>query len=195
VSEALGVGRESVNREVAERPPRSATPQPADRRTGAPATQPVAGPSRRASPERDLVRAMIRDAEYRPRLAEVVVDRSGLREPEAAIFSALVTLPAETPVATLLETLEPEPRALLARLLDEDDVTPPDLTALVAGALDRLESRRLEVQLRDLDRRIPLATGDEQVTMAREKDQLSRKIAELNPGRWNVIRTGRGSAR
>jgi hypothetical protein len=65
----------------------------------------------------------------------------------------------------------------------------------VAGALDRLESRRLEVQLRDLDRRIPLATGDEQVTMARQKDQLSRKIAELNPGRWNVIRTGRGSAR
>jgi len=187
VSEALGVGRESVNREVAERPPRSATVEPAAR--------PATGPSRRASPERDLVRAMIRDAEYRPRLAEVVVDRSGLREPEASIFSALVTLPAETPVATLLETLEPEPRALLARLLDEDDVTPPDLTALVAGALDRLESRRLEVQLRDLDRRIPLATGDEQVTMARQKDQLSRKIAELNPGRWNVIRTGRGSAR
>jgi hypothetical protein len=192
VSEALGVGKDAIGREMAERPPRPTVPPAAGPTARRPAGPPR--PSRRSSPERDLVRALLRDPELRPRLAEAVTDRSALREPEASLFAALVILPAETPPATLLETLEPEPRVLLARLLD-DAVTPPDLTALVAGALDRLESRRLVAQLEELDRRLPLATADEQVTMAREKDRLSRKIAQLNPARWNVIRTGRGSAR
>jgi DNA primase len=190
VTEALGVGRESVLREMAERPPR---PAPVPR--GGPEPVPPRAPApRRSSPERDLVRAMLRDPLYRSRLAEALPDRATLRQPEGTLIAALVSLPADSPAASLLETLEAEPRALLARLL-EDDLTPPDLSSLVGHALDRLECRRLEAQLRDLDRRLSLATGPEQETMVRQKNQLSRRIAELNPARWNVIRTGRRSAR
>jgi DNA primase len=187
VGEALGVGRESVLREVAERPPRR-EPEP-------PRTVATNGATRLASgPEVHLLRAMLRDPAYRARLAEAIADPQALRGAAAEVFRALSVLPADTPAAELLDRLEGEARVLLARLMDEDSA-PPDLAAVVAGALGQIESRRLEQQLQDLDRRMPLATPDEQVTMAREKDRLSRKIAELHPARWNVIRKGRGSAR
>jgi hypothetical protein len=47
-----------------------------------------------------------------------------------------------------------------------------------------------------IDRRIVVATEEEKLALAREKEQLSKRIRLLNPARWTVIKKGRtGSAR
>jgi DNA primase len=189
VGEALGVTREAVLREVAERPPMR-VPQRRDAEVVRPDAARALG---RSGPERDLIRAMLRDPATRRRIGELVPDGALLGEPDATLFAAMVCLPAEEPPASLLESLAPEPRLLLAALLDEN-WGPPDVGAVVAGAVDRLESRRLERRMHEVDRRLPFATAEEQMVLAREKDTLSRQMAQLNPGRWQVIRKGRSSA-
>jgi DNA primase len=192
VSEALGVGRDSVLRELAERPPRlsEAAPAagPADRRTVGPA-QPRGRYG--VNPERYLVRAMVRDPEYRTRLNDEIPDRSLLREPERTLFGALASLPADTPPATLFERLEGETSMLLSALLSESPL--PDLSADVIGALGQVKSRPLERELRDVKRRLGLATEEEKVTLAGRVSQLRREIESLRSGRWNVIKR-RGGA-
>jgi DNA primase len=191
VGEALSVTREAVLREIADRP--GAPPlRPAG-------TLPASGPAEaprargRSGPERDLIRVMLRDPDARPRIAELLPDRALLKEPEAALFEALVRLEPGVPPASLFESLAPEPRALLATLLEESG-GPPDVGAVIAGAVDRLESRVIERRMHEVDRRLPFADAEEQMALAREKDTLSRKMAQLNPARWNVIRKGRSSA-
>ncbi len=187
VGEALGVSRDVVLREVADRP------QPV-RRRAEPGPAADDAPRGRGGPERDLIRVMLQDPEMRERVSELVTDRAMLRPPDAAVFEAVAALPTDVAPAALLETLEGEARVLLARLLDEA-WHPPDRYAVVAGSVDRLLSRRLERQLLEVERRLPLVSDDEKATLAQEKDQLSREISRLNPARWNVIRKGRSSAR
>ncbi|MDH4350690.1 MAG: hypothetical protein OEW56_06050, partial [Gemmatimonadota bacterium] len=102
--------------------------------------------------------------------------------------------PEADPPATLLEVLDASSRVLLAQLLEEA-WEPPDLNAVVSGALNRLEARRVERELREIDRRLPLAPEAEKSTLAKQKEVLSRELSRLHPGRWNVIRKGRSSAR
>jgi DNA primase len=194
IGEVLGVGREAVLREIAERRP----PQPAPaaaHETGGPDAAPAPSPRRyRLSPERDLIRAAVRDPTLRERIAEVVGDHAVLREPERSVLEALMALPASETSSALLDTLTGEARLLLAQMLEEA-WAPPDLNALVTGAVDRIEARRLERELRELDRQLPLAPEAEKVVLAKRKEVLSRELARLHPGRWNVIRKGRSSAR
>ena len=188
--EALGVSRDVVLREAAAGPP---APRPEPPREEPSQTRPRAvalGPG----PERDLIRAMLADPAMRERIDGLVPDRELLREPARGLFAALAALPADEGPATLLETLEGAERVLLAQLLDEA-WSPPDLGALVTGAINRLEARRMERELRDIDRRFPLVAEDEKSALAKRKEALSRELARLNPGRWNVIRRGRSSAR
>jgi DNA primase len=192
ISEALGVSRESVLREIAERPPRPAeTAGPPDRRTAGPPRVP---PRYGVNPERYLVRAMLRDPEYRVRLAEEIPDRALLREPERTLFGALAELPADTPPATLFERLEGEPSMLLSALLSED-APPPDLAPDVFGALGQVKSRPLERELREVKRRLGLATEEEKVVLAGRVSALRQEIDGLRSGRWNVIQHRRSSAR
>lgn len=189
VGEALGVGREAIQRELAERRP---PPMPAPARDF---DGPEPAPERaRPGPERDLIRAMLQDAGLRGRIGEVVSDRSLLREPDRSLFGAVVALPEADPPATLLEGLDPSSRVLLAQLIEEA-WEPPDLNAVVSGALNRLEARQVERELHEIDRRLPLAPEAEKTTLAKQKEALSRELSRLHPGRWNVIRKGRGSAR
>ena len=189
VGEVLGVSRDAIQRELAEhRPP----PEPPARREAA-RGDPVPARSR-PGPGRDLIRAMLQDPGLRSRIGEAVADPSVLPEPDRSLFVAVAALPAADAPATLLETLEASPRVLLAQLLEEA-WAPPDLDAVVSGALNRLEAWRVEQQLREIDRRLPLAPEDEKTTLARQKEALSRELSRLHPGRWNVIRKGRSSAR
>jgi DNA primase len=192
VGEALAVTREAVLREIADRPgPPALRPEGARSAPAQPAVAPR--PRGRPGPERDLIRVMLHDPEARQRIAELVPDRAMLEQPDAALFEAVVGLEPAVPAASLLETLGPEPRVLLAALLDEA-WGPPDIGAVIAGAVDRLEGRRIERRMHEVDRRLPFANAEEQVALAREKDTLSRRMAQLNPARWNVIRKGRSSA-
>jgi DNA primase len=95
--------------------------------------------------------------------------------------------------AELLQQVEGQARAAVGELLEEEWGA-LDMDALVEGALGKLESRRLETLLHERERRLPLAPEEEKPAIAREIDSLSRQIAQLNPGRWNVIRRGSSSA-
>jgi DNA primase len=190
VVEVLGVSRETILRELAERRPPAAAPGPA----GVPAaeSQPVARD--RPGPERDLIRAMLQDPSVRPRVRELVGEDALLREPERALFRAVASLGAEELPASLLETLPAAARVALVQLLEEG-WEPPDIDAVIAGAVNRLEARRVERELREITRRLPLAPETEKPALAKQKEALSRELARLHPGRWNVIRKGRSSAR
>ena len=192
VSEALGVSRESVAREMADRPrremrPPSAPPEP-------PVDDGVPRRPRRPGPERDLLRVMVHETDMRERIDELVTDRSILREPDATLFAVLAEAPPEEPLGALLETLAGDAHTVLAELL-EAQWGELDVNALVTGAVNRLDARRLERELKELERKIPLATEDEKPALAKRVDTLSREIARLNPGRWNVIRRRRSGAR
>ncbi|HEX9633857.1 MAG TPA: DNA primase [Gemmatimonadales bacterium] len=190
VGEALGVSREAIQREMAERRP---PPEPPARREVERGGEPAPARSR-PGPGRDLIRAMLQDPGLRGRIGEALADRAALPEPDRALFDAIAALPVAESPAALLEILEASPRVLLAQLLEEG-WAPPDLDAVVAGALDRLEARRVERQMWEINRRLPLAAEPEKTTLAREKEALSRELSRLDPGRWNVIRKGRSSAR
>lgn len=185
VSELLGVSRESVLREIAERPERRPRPPAPAQEVG----QAAAARAWRPGPERDLVRAMIHQAALRPRIADAVPDRSVLRGPDAALFAALADVPDTEPAAALLDTLTGEPRALLTDLLNEQ-WAPPDVDTLVTASLDKLEARKIEAEITELDKRFPFASEAEQGELAREKSRLSRERSRLDKGStsWKAIR-------
>ncbi|MBI3081619.1 MAG: toprim domain-containing protein, partial [Gemmatimonadetes bacterium] len=187
VAEALGVTRSSIEGEMRlgrdtepARPRGPEAPEPTVRR-------PTVGP------ERDLLRVMTREPEWRSRIAEQVADRAVLREPARQVFDALVAAGA-APAAEVLSGLTGEPQALLAELLAE-----PwgglELDALVEGAVNRLDSRRLEAEVERIERALPFAAEAEKTELMRRVDTLARQIKKLNPARWNVMRTGRSGAR
>lgn len=197
ISEALGISRTSIMREVEHTHEVSAH----HAEPGAGRFPPEGGVIERGrtrrrggSPDRDLVRVALHEPEWRSRIAEQIRDRPPLTEPEGSLLHRLAALGTDEPADGLLEILEPEPRVLLAELMREE-WGGLDIDAMVAGAVNRLESRQLERELHELERRIPLAAEEEKLTLVRRVDTLSRQIAKLNPGRWNVIRKGRSSAR
>jgi hypothetical protein len=96
--------------------------------------------------------------------------------------------------AALLDRTEGEVRGLLLELLAEPGRV-PNVDAVVEGALNRLEGRRVEQRLAEIDRRMPVASEDEKIALAREKETLSRRMRQLNPSRWKVIQPGRSRAR
>ena len=136
---------------------------------------------------------MTREPGWRSRIAEQVADRGVLREPARAVFDALANA-GTAPAAEVLSGLHGEAHALLAELLAEPwgglAVDP-----LVEGAVNRLDSRRLEAELERIARELPFAPEAEKTELMRRVDTLTRQIKKLNPARWNLMRTGRSSAR
>jgi DNA primase len=185
-AEALGVTRASIEGELA----MARQPRPA-RAAGAPAAPPP--PRRPAGPDRDLLRVMVHQPEWRARVAEQLADRSVLPEPERQLFEVLAAAGA-TPASDLVGQVPGEAGGLLMELVGE-----PwgglELDALVDGAINRLDSRRLVAELEEVRRAIPFAADSDKPELVRRADSLSRRIAKLNPGRWNVMQTGRSGAR
>jgi DNA primase len=188
VAEALGVTRGSIEGEM--QLARDRQPAPA---RGAPATPEPSNRRTVAGPERDLLRVMTHDPEWRARIAEQLADRGTLREPARAVFDALAAA-GTAPASDVLGGLQGEAHAALAELLAE-----PwgglELDALVEGAVNRLDSRRLEVELDQIERELPFAPDAEKTTLMRRVDALTRQLKKLNPARWNMRRTGGRSAR
>jgi DNA primase len=190
VAEALGVSRDSVLREAG----RGGVGGGVDR--AAPdADRATPSASRGSSPERDLVRVLVYEPEWRARIVEHLPDRRLVREPEATLLEALAGLDAGTAAAELLGRLDDGgARILLAQLLAESWGT-RDVGELVAKALDRIESRSVDADLREIRRRLPLAEEADKEQLARDVVTLRAQANQLNPARWNVIRKGRNSGR
>jgi hypothetical protein len=188
VAEALGVTRGSVESEMrmTRIPPAARTAEAA--RPGAVRAPRVEGFAR------DLLRIMVHQADWRGRIAEQLTDRSALGEAGGRLFAALAHA-GGSPAAELAAALEGEARELLAELLAEPPVE-GEVDPVVDGALNALESRRLRAELDELQRTLAFKPEAEQSELLRRADTLTRQINRLSPAaNWNVIRTGRSSAR
>jgi DNA primase len=193
--EALGVSRDAIRQEI-EAGRRSAPPPPAPTRYDE-RTEPAPRSKRGGSgwPEYDLVRVMLRAPRWRSLVHEQLRELPAAETPAWQLLTAVATAGEEVGAGELMDRIEGDARILLAKLLDEpsgdlaEDVT-------VEAAIRRIESRAIETRLAEIDRRIVVASEEEKVVLAREKEDLSKRIRLLNPARWTVIKKGRtGSAR
>jgi DNA primase len=192
-AEALGISQTALVNEV-EGGRWSAPPAAGEQRARAETPGPEAR-GFRSHPERDLLRVMLHNPSWRTRIAEHVAHLPTRDTVEWRLVRTVSETAADVSGGALLELVEAEGRAILARLVSEP-FGGLDEDATVDGALRKIESRTLEDQLRAIDRKIPVASDAEKMALTREKEDLSRRISILNPARWNVIRKGRsGSAR
>ncbi len=192
VAETLGINAQSVRREIDSGAPRRSVWRERPAATGPDGGRP-GGRGGGGSAERNLTRVMVHEPQWRSRIAELVRDPSILGGPDRELFEYLATQPDEATGPQMLREVDGEARAVLAQLLEEEwgDL---DVDALVVGAINDLDSRSVEATLEQVQRQLAVAPTDEKVTLAQQIDSLSRQLAELKPGRWNVIRTGRSSA-
>jgi DNA primase len=195
-TEALGVSRESLVQEIEGSrwtPPVAAPPpKPRDPGEGEGGSR---SHGRRPTPERDLIRVMLWSPEWRPRIAEQLEALEASEAVEWRLVSKIAHTNPDVSGGEILEQVDPEARAILARLLAEPAGELAE-DATVDGALRKIESRAVDERLRQIDRRIIVASEAEKAALTREKEKLSREISTLNPARWKVITKGRsGSAR
>ncbi|MCZ6918281.1 MAG: DNA primase [Gemmatimonadetes bacterium] len=181
-AEVIGITPESIRREIetgaGPHGPRRASPGAPPRVRRGPAGTPA---------ERSLTRVMVHEPEWRSRIAEQVADSSVFAQPDRELFEYLSGQPTDVTGAEMLGHLDGEARLVLADLLEEPWGS-LDVDALVDGAINDLASRGVERELTSLQRRISVAPEQEKVTLMRQIDLLSRRVSELKPGRWKVIR-------
>lgn len=188
VTEALGVSRDAVLREMQERAPA----HPVQRAHTSPAP---ARPVSLQRAERMVLLAMLHDHDLHQRIVDLDVDQSHLAPVAREVFAILAERPRDVPPGDLLDRLGGDARRALESLL-RDPWPQGDGVTAVAAALDELQGRPLEDEIAQLNRAIPLARDEDKPALLRQKEELSRRLNELKPGRrWNVIRTRRGSAR
>lgn len=132
---------------------------------------------------------MVHEPKWRGRIAEQLPDLAVLRQPERDLIALLGATPETAAMGELLTRLDGEKRVILAALLDEPWGV-MDVDAIVAATMNKLSSRKLEAELKDLERRLPLAPEDEKPALTNRVNLLSRQISQLDPGRWNLIRRG-----
>ncbi len=186
-AEALGVSRESVQREVESGAARrgAGAGQPRREPDARPQDRP---PDGRSLPERELLRVMLHAPEWRSRIVELVTDRAGFHQPESDLID-LVAADTERTAHEMLELVDGESRMLLAELIAQG-LGEKNVDAIVEGALDRLESRLLREQKRAVLREMAVASESEKVKLLEKKTALSRESRKLNTPEWNVIRRG-----
>jgi DNA primase len=193
--EALGVSRDAILQEIEAGRRSAPPPSPPPGVDGAAAAAPRRKRGGSGWPEYDLVRVMLRTPRWRPLVHEQLRDLPTADTPAWQLLAAVAGAGEQVGPGELMELIDGEARILLAKLLEEpsgdlaEDVT-------VEAAIRRIESRAIETRLGEIDRRIVVASEDEKLALAREKEDLSKRIRLLNPARWTVIKKGRtGSAR
>jgi DNA primase len=188
-ADTLGITAESIRREVNSGPLRSLGTHHRNERT-----ERSRGSTGTMSAERNLTRVMVHEPQWRSRILEQVPDPSVLREPDRELFAYLSIQPDDVGAAEMLGQVQGEARTVLADVLREEWGEQLDVDAIVDGSLNSLRSRSIEVDLETLQRRLTVASEDEKLEIVHEIEALVRQLSALKPGRWNAIRTGRGSA-
>jgi DNA primase len=183
-AEALGVSRESVQREAEAGPPRAYTP------LGQQESKPREQQHRpsRTLPERELLRVMVHAPEWRSRVAELLPEQVTLHRPERDLVDLVASEPDRS-AHELLELVDGARRVLLAELI-EQGLGEGNLDAIVEGALNRLESRSLRERKRAVSREMAVADEAQKIKLLEKKAALNRESRKLNTPEWNVIRRG-----
>jgi len=185
-AEALGISRQSVEREAAVRV--VPVPEPAAR-PGAPAVA-----VRVTAEERGLLRVMVHEPAMRGRIAEHLGGETPLSTSARLLVDALAARGAE-PAAGALEALDGEARALLTELLNQP-TRGLDVDAVVDGWLRRLDEVGLDARSGAITRAMPFAPESEKSELMRQLGDLKQQKQKLDTkAGWNVIRKGRSGAR
>jgi DNA primase len=195
-SEAAGVSREMLEREIAAGTPsgaRGARRVEAD--DPSPASFPIdAAPVRRTErrrdhrglgvrAERELVRMLLHQRMYIESIGERVGADVFVDYVYRSIFAALVTLGPETSVEQLAQGLDQEATEVLQELLaDSGGLERSD--EVVGGSVNALLSRDLADRLGEIDRLLPLANDGEKDDLIREKTRLAGEMQVLGRPRW-----------
>ena len=125
----------------------------------------------KGGPERDLLRVLVHEPSWRPTIREHL-ERMGIDETaDTRLVRRLAASEPEVPAATLLEETDDTGRSLLTQVMGER-WGPHNVDAIVDGALRKIESRKLETQLRAIDRQLPVASDEEKTELAAELHRL-----------------------
>jgi DNA primase len=201
-AEAAGVSRELLEREVAgdeplRRPRRS---EPARRPAHSAPTSPVRDrePRRpfRAGEhmvERELVRVLLHFRNYVDSIAERLGETSFRDARYRQIFRALLTQGSDATLDTLAEALDPDARAELEALAGERGGL-EDPESVVHGGAARLQARRIEMRLEEIDREFALTdVSEEKNRLIREKRLLHAELQALGERRYKAFGSSRPS--
>ncbi len=200
-SEASGVGRELLEREIGHgpEPVRGRGPEPPPPEYFEPPPEASPAPvARHRDPRRtpgvrtewELVRVML----HQPTYVEVVAEHVGPQEFEdpslRAIYARLAAADPDRSVDDLAAGLDEEANAVLQRLLAEDGGL-ESAQRTVQDCLTALQLQRLQRAIAEIDGQLPLATGSEQDELMLRKKQLTEESRSLGGRSWAALRNRR----
>jgi DNA primase len=206
-SEAAGVAKELLAREVDAVGPTVATRQGGAQRQDEREPPPSVEEPRRArsrdrrrrdrraqgrgeSAERELVRVMVHERGEVDALAERV-DPGDFRNAELReIFQTLVHLGDEASIEDLSSALTPAAVEELQALLEEPDAL-VDVRRTIDDSLMVLRKREMKARMTEITRMLPLATGDEKDVLIVEKTRLQREMQALRGSESSPYGTSR----
>lgn len=188
-AEALGVTRESIERETDAR--RWAGARDAPRAAPRPPEEPMV----LSGLELELLRAML----WRPDLRSGIAAQLGDALPGSGATGELLTLlagaAAEATHDDLLRRAHGDAHRLLVELLGTP-WGPPHVDDVVSGALRRLQAQRVDTEIVAVLRQLALVPEDQKEPLIRKMETLTQEKRKLDPSSWNsVIRSGRSRAR
>jgi len=128
---------------------------------------------------------MVHEPEWRSRILDTLPDSAAFTAAEQQVVDLLRVAPPDVPVSALFDRLDPPARALLTGLLAQPWAGDLDIGAIVTGALDRIEGRKLDTAITERQRRLPL------VPIGEEKDALVREIRDLTEQKRRLRRPSR----
>jgi DNA primase len=195
-AEVSGASRDMLERELAREPdrPRRIEPPPA----GPPADQDGpepgsprvrAGGDRRTTrrvatvAERELIRHLLHQRRYVESVGERVGSDSFTDPWYRAIYAALLDQGADAGIESLAAALEPPAVAVLQSLLEETGGL-ERADEVVAGSMNALMARELDLRVTEVERDIRLAQGDDQDALVQERERLLGELKALGRPRW-----------
>jgi DNA primase len=197
VAERTGVSRETLVHQLADRqepllgsPPdggssgiRAGSKVSHSTSTGRPEHgERTASPRKVDSAERDLLRVVLKDAEWARRAVEQVAPEWFETPVFRELFEALCSSPEMSGVPISLEALSPAAQDAYAELINTDPkYGRPDPDRTFDGAIATLKTRVLKQELRELDKRMKRISPDEYDALIQRRKLLLSQIAAHNP--------------
>ncbi|HEU4452942.1 MAG TPA: DNA primase [Longimicrobium sp.] len=190
IAEKTGVPRDTLEREVAEAPVaerrRPGAPAPVDQRKVAAQQAQARGREAQArdsarmvdNPERIILLLMFRDEQWIERAAGELGPRDFRHPAYQLIYAGLVeTEGRRDPGGEWLQHFPPDLLPLVEELRgDPEAATLSPAEAFFWGSLYRIRARSLEARLAEIERELPIAPPEQQLSLFREKKTITDEL-------------------